>query len=436
MRYHGRGVIRKGNEPQVNPVIIIPTYWAETDYMGGIGERGTYDYVTPIARPLPELETCLASLEKVRGVLRVMVLVVSEKDMAESARARVDGICRAHPNLNTLVVGRGEAALVRKAVASIAPTLDGENVSLRGYGAIKNMGLAVAALLGHDVAVFLDDDLVATDANFLANAVHGLGTLTRNEQRIIAKTGYFLNGEGSPFSGGSGPVRWSERLWSKRDGFNDMMREKLRSERISRSNWLCGGCCALHASAFSQVPFDPYIPRGEDLDYVVNLRARGIDAWFDNAWSVRAVPPALPSRASLLMQDTYRWLYELEKLDTFNRRKDMRTVTVSSLKPYPAPWFSPDVRRRIVHTAARRLFVGPERGAYLRILTKGIAEAEAWAAASKERYLAFLNVWPTVVDTLWEERGLAARILETGNPQRSKPVSAGDLRRLKTEAGR
>ena len=37
----------------MNPVIIIPTYWAETDHIGDIGERGTYDYVTPIAKPLP-----------------------------------------------------------------------------------------------------------------------------------------------------------------------------------------------------------------------------------------------------------------------------------------------------------------------------------------------------------------------------------------------
>ena len=415
----------------MNPVIIIPTYWAETDHIGDIGERGTYDYVTPIAKPLPELESCLASLERVRGVLRVVVLVVSEKDMAESARARVDGICRSHPNLNICVVGRGEASLVSKAVARLAPSLPGENVSLRGYGAIKNMGLAVAALLGHDVAVFLDDDELAISPSFLTDAVYGLGTLTRDELRIVVKTGYFLNAEGTAFSGGSGPVRWSERLWSKRDGFNAMMREKLNGPRLSRSNWLCGGCCAIHASAYSQVPFDPYITRGEDLDYVVNLRARGIDAWFDNAWSVRAVPPGLPSRASLLMQDAYRWLYEVDKLDTFNRRQDMRTVTVSSLKPYPAPWFSPEVRSRIVKTAARRLFVGPERADYLHILTSGIRDAEAWAKASKERYLAFSTVWPTVISTLWEERGLAARILETGNPERSKLGGVGDLRRIK-----
>ena len=418
-------------DAQVNPVIVIPTYWAETDHIGGIGERGTYDYVTPIAKPLPELETCLSSLEGVRGVIRVVVLVVADKGTEESARARVDGICRTHPSLNTLVIGKTEANLVSRAVWRAFPKVDDETVSLRGYGAIKNMGLAVAALLGHDVVVFLDDDEVALTSDFLVDALHKLGTTTRDELRILAKTGYFINREGSAFAG-SGPVRWSERRWSKREGFNNMMREKLAGPRISRSNWLCGGCCAIHASAFSQVPFDPYITRGEDLDYVLNLRSRGFDVWFDNAWRVRSQPPATPSYASLLMQDAYRWLYEVEKLDTFNRRRDRRTVTISSLQPYPAPWMSPKVRERIVQTAARRLFIGPERKAYLHILTKGMGEALAWAAESRERYLEFSTVWPSMIESLWDERGLAARILETGDPQRSVlgPV-AGAMRRRK-----
>ena len=54
----------------MNPVIVIPTYWAESDEPSEIGEVGTYDHATPIAKPVPELETCLESLEQVRGVLR------------------------------------------------------------------------------------------------------------------------------------------------------------------------------------------------------------------------------------------------------------------------------------------------------------------------------------------------------------------------------
>ena len=61
----------------MNPAIVIPSYWARDDRPTDIGELGTYDHVTPVDRPLPELETCLASLDKVRGVLRTIVLLVA-----------------------------------------------------------------------------------------------------------------------------------------------------------------------------------------------------------------------------------------------------------------------------------------------------------------------------------------------------------------------
>ena len=61
----------------MNPVIVIPSYWASADEPGELGELGTYDHATPYDKPMPELETCLDSLEQVRGVVRVVVLVVA-----------------------------------------------------------------------------------------------------------------------------------------------------------------------------------------------------------------------------------------------------------------------------------------------------------------------------------------------------------------------
>ena len=33
-----------------------------------------------------------------------------------------------------------------------------------------------------------------------------------------------------------------------------------------------------------RVAFDPWITRGEDTDYLLNLRMYGADVWFDNKW--------------------------------------------------------------------------------------------------------------------------------------------------------
>ena len=398
----------------MSPVIVIPSYWAEGDQPGALGERGVYDYTTPVDRPLPELESCLASLEKVRGVIRVVVLVVAPPSCEESARARVNSICRAHANLNPLVVGAAEAAHVEKAVSRLAHHVAGETVSLRGYGAIKNMGLAVSAVFGHDVVVFLDDDEVVEDEDFLVNAVFGLGSLTRQNLPILAKSGFFVDDLGSPYAEPS--EEWTERYWTKAADFNRVMeRAQTAQSRITRANHMCGSCCALHAAAYTKVPFDPYITRGEDLDYLLDLRANAMDVWFDNAWFVRACPPEEHAPApSVFMQDVYRWLYEYRKLDAMNSRRDLRSITPDSLMPYPAPWLSAGVRRRVFQTALRRMAKGPHRLSYLRILVSGRHQADKFALSASSRYLSFAMVWPTVMQALWGDRYLQGAILRTG----------------------
>ena len=398
----------------MNPVIVIPSYWDRSARPGPLGERGVYDYTTPIDKPLPELEVCLSSLEHVSGVLRVIVLVVAPQDCEEAARARVNSICRAHADLNPLVIGAREASHVERAVSRMAHHVAGETVSLRGYGAIRNMGLAVAAILGHDVVVFLDDDEVALGEDYLTKAVWGLGSLTRQNLQVLVKSGFFIDELGSPYAEPSGA--WSEKYWSKAADFNRVMeRAQTSASRITRSNHLCGGCCALHAAAFSKAPFDPYITRGEDLDYVLNVRAMGMDVWFDNEWCVQSQPPEeMAGAPSLFMQDVHRWLYEYRQLDAMNARRDLHTIPPESLMPYPAPWLSSGVRRRVFRTALRRFLTGPDRLAYLRILVRGRFDADRFARSASSRYLSFAMVWPTIVAALWEDRVIASAILQTG----------------------
>ena len=61
---------------------------------------------------------------------------------------------------------------------------------------------------------------------------------------------------------------------------------------------MCGGCLALHKEAFKSLSFDPWIARGEDLDYMLDLRMYGSDIWFDNQWSLRHLPPETESEGT------------------------------------------------------------------------------------------------------------------------------------------
>ena len=404
----------------MNPVIVIPSYWASADEPGELGELGTYDHATPYDKPLPELETCLDSLEQVRGVVRVVVLVVAPLAGEAAARARVMNICRRHPTLNPLVIGSPEAALINNAVSGIVPDMDGETISLRGYGAIHNMGLVVAGILGHDICVFLDDDEVALDDEFLIDAVYGLGQRNHQNLPILAKTGRYVMRDDSP-SVPEDTVPWFDRHWSKHEWFNEAMRTALSSTRISRSSIACGGCMAIHARAFSEVAFDPWLTRGEDLDYLINLRMAGLEMWFDNAWRVRHLPLPTASVPSRFLQDAYRWLFEAEKCAASAERPDVNKVTSSALRPYPGEWVSPKVEGRIRRTALLRAIGCREHGSYLRILFKGVGEAKAYASARARNYFAFLGPWRRIMATLWQDARLSKALVSMGTPPATEP---------------
>lgn len=410
----------------MNPVVVIPSYWTSEAGPVEIGRIGNYDHATEVSVPMPELELCLQSLEAVRGILRVIILLVAPKADEDAARARVDSICRAHASLNCMVVGTAEARLITKEIESIAPRLDGEAVSLRGYGAIRNMGLCVASALGHDVVVFLDDDELALSDSFLLEAVYGMGQKTRQGLTISAKSGYYLTQDGSPFAAQT-PTRLRDRFWSKREEFNQWMKKALSAPRISRSNYVCGGCFAVGVAAFSQVAFDPNITRGEDLDYLFNLRLYGMDVWFDNTWFVRHVPPPSPSYAHRFLQDVYRWEYEVEKIAAANARIGLRQVRPEALRPYPSEWISPTVSRRIALTSLMYALFGPERISYLRIFLHGRHVAKKFAVAAKDRYVQLQTHWPRIISDLWDNTDLAHELIRLGVPKQLTADSTEDV---------
>ena len=128
----------------MNATVVIPTYWAGDDACANA--PGTYDHSTRLNADNPELDRCLASLEQVRDIPRIILLVVCPVSATADVSLRVHEIVDAHPTLKVTVVTNTQASRIADRVAQIAPKGSGECVSLRGYGAIRNMGLACAAV--------------------------------------------------------------------------------------------------------------------------------------------------------------------------------------------------------------------------------------------------------------------------------------------------
>lgn len=394
----------------MNPVVIIPTFIYPRRHKGGSDVVSAYDHTTAPNQP-GELGRCLESLRKVEGLGLVIILVSADVSMETQAAEKVQAVADQYPDVTTLVIGAPELALVEQRMAQLNIERLSKEIGLTGYGAIRNLGLVVANTLGFDAVVFLDDDEVVDDPQFLRKAMYGLGKLTKNGIPILAKTGYYLNDQGSYLS--KWEDKWYNRFWQQGRAFNQWITGAMRGPRLSRSNHVCGGCLAIHKEAYRRLAFDPWIARGEDLDYMLNLRMYGSDIWFDNQWVLRHLPPKSPSEGDRFRQDIFRWLYEYRKLEYSRALIDLQQVKPASLEPYPGPFLEPGLRNRIRVTAWLRSFGRPDKKAYRRAARAAAGEASAYAEAHCAKYFEFQYVWPKAMSRLESDQLLSSALVRS-----------------------
>lgn len=405
----------------MNPVVLIPTYVSASRRSQGGAVTTTYDHATPLSSE-GELPRCLDSLRCVRGLRTVVILVAAEAAIENQAASKIRGIASQFPDLDIVVVGAPEAALVRQRMEQLGIITHGE-VGLSGYGAVRNMGLLMANVLGFDAAVFVDDDEVIDDEAFLERAMYGLGKLTRRGVPILAKTGYYLNDQDSYLSRRS--TKWYDRYWEQGKAFNAWITRAMRGPRLSRSNHVCGGCLALHKEAFKRVSFDPWISRGEDLDYMLDLRMYGSDIWFDNTWVLRHLPPKTPREGMRFRQDIFRWLYEYRKLEYARTQIDLMQIKPQSLLPYPGPFLTADVVKRIRRTALLRSIGRPDGKGYREAAKAASNEAAHYAESHCGKYFEFQFMWPTLMLRMENDAILRTALMRSAGKDENGMVPMG-----------
>lgn len=370
----------------------------------------TYDHMTPVSQS-GELPRLLASLQKVRGIGQIVVLVVSEPSIEIQAAEKIQSVVSNYPSLSTVVIGAPELALIQQRMEQLGLGKLSKEIGLSGYGAVRNLGLVVADVLGFDAAVFLDDDEVVDDADFLQKAMYGLGKLTKKGIPILAKTGFYFNSEGSYLS--KSQDKWYNHFWQQGKAFNKWIEKAMRGPRLSRSNHVCGGCLALHKEAFKRLSFDPWIARGEDLDYMLDLRMYGSDIWFDNKWSLRHLPPETESEGTRFRQDIFRWLYEFRKMEYSRTQIDLMQVKPSSLEPYPGPFLEPGITKRIRMTAFLRSLARPDKRAYRKAAKAATGEATTYAQRNCSKYFEFQFVWPELMARMENDQILRTALIKS-----------------------
>ena len=400
----------------MNPVILIPVFISARRHAEVGQVTSTYDHTTSLSSQ-GELPRCLDSLRKVRGLGHIVILVAAEPSIENQAASKARSIAEYFSDLSITVVGAPELALIRQRMEQLGVPVRNE-IGLSGYGAVRNLGLLVANMLGFDAAVFLDDDSVVEDEAFLEKAMYGLGKLTRRGVPILAKTGYYLNEEGSFLS--NKPTKWYDHFWQQGKAFNAWITKAMAGPRLSRSNHVCGGCLALHKEAFRRVSFDPWVARGEDLDYMLDLRMYGSDIWFDNQWVMRHLPPATPREGLRFRQDIFRWLYEYRKIEYARTQIDLLQIKPQSLQPYPGPFLESNITKRIRRTALLRSIGRPDGRGYRQAAKSATGEAAKYAETHCSKYFEFQFKWPAIMSRFENDVIMQGILVQSSNQEQQR----------------
>lgn len=383
----------------MNPVIIIPTYVGGKHRTLNSSIIGTYDHLTPITHQ-GELPRCLESLREHASDTPIILLVATEEGIEQEAAAKIRSFASAFANdlqiqvIDTQMVNALHRQMQRLGFGDMT-----ESVCLRGYGAIRNVGLLAAAVRGFTEVIFIEDDEIVTDPNFVANALHGLGRLSPKGVPILVKSGFYIDEKGSWRS--LQESKWYNRFWGQGELFNQWMEKAMTGARLSASNTLNGGCMALHIEAFSRVAFDAWVSRGEDLDYLLNLMTFNGRVWFDNQFFVQRKAPARHAEGQRFRQDIYRWIYEYRKLEYARSRIDLLPIDPRSLDPYPGPFLDKSVSSRALATALlRTIGLAGDRQGYLRAALAVPRDAQSYAVEFSPRYFEFQEYWPDMVTAM------------------------------------
>jgi hypothetical protein len=331
--------------------MVIPSYWSREKGLAARETDTVYDHPTPV----DEEGTLARALESIniledRDFDLVIIAVSNAPDVEPQVEEKVGEIIAASP-VDVPVYLFSHSHL--KKIHSLLKEAGGEEcqslLELKGYSNIRNLCLFIPHVFDAEIAVLIDDDEVFEDPHFIRKAREFIGKKA-GPDFIGAVAGYYLQPDG----------RWRverERKpwmvhWDKFDRMNEAFERIIgREPRLKETPFVFGGNMVVHREIFRMIPFDPFVTRGEDIDYLINMRMNGCKFFLDNTLAIKHLPPPKPHPTwKLLREDIYRFARERGKLRFQEHREDMVTVFAEELDPYPGAFLKDDLEQKVDDT--------------------------------------------------------------------------------------
>lgn len=328
--------------------MVIPSYWGRKKEEGWKLTDSVYDHPTPLDGEDTVRRTLesLAILENKNFEL-VILGVATAEDIQKKVEERLEVIIRetkpvvptyffSYPQLKNI-----HAHLEQNDRVDLIPLLQ-----LDGYSNVRNLCLFLPHLMGSEVSVLIDDDEIFEDPWFMDKATEHIGR-TLEENRILAVAGFYVNPDGD-YLLHKEFLPWMT-YWDKFGCMNRAFAEIIAKEpRLKVTPFAFGGNLIIHRDLFTRVPFDPSIPRGEDIDFLINARMFGFKTYLDNALSIKHdAPPKSYPVWRRLREDNLRFVFEKNKLDAQVDIQDMVRVSADDLDPYPGEFLKEDLKEKV-----------------------------------------------------------------------------------------
>lgn len=323
----------------------IPTYWTHPEVKG---EEGViFDHPTPLDHP----GTLRRTLESLRplvgpGITVGVVAAATAPELAPRVESRVLDLLTSPPFPYPVVLfSASHLAALQNFLRRQGREEWVALLSFAGYGAIRNLTLVLANLWGADILVSLDDDEVIEDPAFLERISGDLAILTPRHP-VCGLAGLYVHADGGvlvPEPQAPWTLFWPKLRWMNQT-FTGLLEAE---ESLPLTPLGLGGNLVLPGALCRRLPFDPLIPRGEDVDYVVNARMWDIPFFLDKNLRVLHLPPPKPHPTWLrLRQDVVRFAYARRKLRDQEPRPGLVPVTAQELTPYPGNFLMEDLEER------------------------------------------------------------------------------------------
>ncbi|MHC1575958.1 MAG: glycosyltransferase family 2 protein [Methanosarcinaceae archaeon] len=331
--------------------MVIPSYWGRDSSVGWLDGDAVYDHATPL-----DSEGTLGRVIESTAILNdtdfelVILVAPNNADITEQVEQKVRDIIGSSSTDDVKVHMFGLSHLEK-----MHEDLKNDNMgeycdllSLTGYSNIRNMCLFIPHIMGSDVALLIDDDEVFEDPQFISKAKEFIGN--EHEGRFInAIAGYYLQPDGD-YLVGVPDSPWT-RYWNKNVCMNEAFEQVIgTSPRLKETPFVFGGNMVIHRDLFMKVPFDPMVPRGEDIDYLMNAKMFGHSFLLDNELAIKHLPPAKSYPTwKRVREDIYRFVYERAKLMSQKDTDGMQSLSAEDMGCYPGNFLRDDLEDKITN---------------------------------------------------------------------------------------